>query len=51
MELTGWFAIVPLASPRCSVACHVAGHQVGLVPALWTLFSLVLTILATASWW
>ena len=48
MELTGWFAIVPLAlASLLSGLVMSLGTKWGLFRHYWTLFSLVLTILAT----
>ena len=48
MELTGWFAIVPLALAALLTGLVMSlGTKWGLFRHYWTLFSLVLTILAT----
>ena len=48
MELTGWFAIVPLALASLLTGLVMSlGTQWGLFRHYWVLFSLVLTILAT----
>lgn len=48
MELTGWFAIVPLALTSLLTGLVMSlGTRWGLFRHYWTLFSLVLTILAT----
>jgi hypothetical protein len=48
MELTGWFAIVPLALASLLTGLVMAlGTKWGLFRHYWVLFSLVLTILAT----
>ncbi|MFL5805311.1 MAG: DUF2269 domain-containing protein [Roseiflexaceae bacterium] len=48
MELTGWFAIVPLALASLLTGLVMSlGTKWGLFRHYWTLFSLVLTILAT----
>ena len=48
MELTGWFAIVPLALASLLTGLVISlGTQWGLFRHYWVLFSLVLTILAT----
>jgi hypothetical protein len=49
MELTGWYAIVPLAVASLITGLVMAlGTKWGLFRHYWVLFSLVLTILATA---
>ena len=49
MELTGWYAIVPLAIASLLTGLVISlGTQWGLFRHYWVLFSLVLTILATA---
>jgi hypothetical protein len=48
MELTGWFVIVPLSLAALLTGLVMSlGTQWGLFRHYWTLFSLVLTILAT----
>jgi hypothetical protein len=49
MELTGWFAIVPLALASLLTGLVMAlGTKWGLIRHYWVLFSLTLTVLATA---
>jgi hypothetical protein len=48
MELTGWFAIVPLALASLLTGLVMAlGTKWGLIRHYWVLFSLMLTVLAT----
>jgi hypothetical protein len=49
MELTGWFAIVPLALASLLTGLVMAlGTKWGLIRHYWVLFSLMLTVFATA---